>query len=215
MTQTAPGESPKPLTLRYSVETGTDFESCCASGGKCNPIDDVTRKECECPGYEKEELICKRQLYSSVANINLMASSSTPSKSTQMAFSSKDTPGLVFSSQTNVEATSSSKIIERSTPTRAQSASKHAQDISGLKAQHADVAYLRQPSSVPGHSSHSQQLGSVPAPTRSFPPVALLTSVDGNSSAMAKKSNTLRILGSCVVLCPALIISVLSGIMNQ
>lgn len=213
MTQTAPGESPKPLTLRYSAETGTDFESCCASGGKCNPVDDVTRKECECPGYGNEELIYKR--YSSLSNINLMASSLTPSKSTQMAFSSKDTPGLGFSSHANVKAMSSSKIIERSTPTRAQSVSKHAQDISGLKAQHADVAYLRQPSSVPGHSSHSQQLGSVPAPTRSFPPVALLTSVDVNSSAMAKKSNTLHILGSCVMLCPALTVSLLSGIMNQ
>lgn len=226
VTQTAPGESPKPLALRCSALTGSDCASDCASGGKCNPIDDVTRKECECPENVNEEMTCK--LHSSGSNINLVhtikSSSSTTAHSAQMVFSSKSTPVLNSSSQTNVETTSSSNIVESSTPTRAQTSSKHAQDSSGVKAQYADVANLHQPSSVPGNASQSQQLASVPAPTSSFTLVALPSSsvdvpfhssVVKNGSAMAKKSSTLRILGSFVLVYLALTAAILSGLMNQ
>lgn len=230
MTQTVPGEipgeSPKPLALRSSAWTGSDCGRNCASDGKCNPIDEVTRKECECPGNVNEELICK--LHSSRSNVNLAhtikASSSTISQSAQMVFSSKGTPVLSSSSQTNVEATSSSKTADSSTPTRTQTASKHAQDSSGVKAQYVDVVYHYQSSSAPGNASHSQQPASVPAPTSSFSLVALSpssvkvpfhASVDNNSSAMAKKSNTVHILGSFLLVCLTLIVVFLSDLMNQ
>ncbi|XP_078362379.1 uncharacterized protein LOC144646604 [Oculina patagonica] len=226
VTQTAPGESPKPLALRSSAWTGSDCGRNCASDGKCNPIDEVTRKECECPRSVNEELICK--LHSSRSNTNLAhtikASSSSISQSAQMVFSSKGTPVLSSSSQTNVKATSSSKIAGSSTPTRTQTASEHAQDSSGVKAQYVDVVYLNQSSSVPGKASHSQQPASVPAPTSSFSLVALPfskvnvsshSSVDNNSSTMAKKSKTVCIQGSFILTCLALTVAILSDLVNQ
>ncbi|XP_022798888.1 neurexin-2-like [Stylophora pistillata] len=51
MTQTTPEHSPKPLVLLHSEWTGANCQSQCSSGRKCNPIDDVIRTECECPGY--------------------------------------------------------------------------------------------------------------------------------------------------------------------
>ena len=149
VTQTAPGESPRPLALRSSSSTGSHCESYCAPGRKCNTINDVTRKECECPGYGNDDPICK--LHTSLSMVGLatiiMASSSTLSQSVQMT-SSKSTPILSSANQTNVEATSSSKITDSSTPISTQSASKHAQDSSGVNAQYVDVAYFDQQSSA-------------------------------------------------------------------
>lgn len=224
VTQTTPEESPRPLALRSTAWTGSDCANHCVSGGKCNPIDDVTRKECECLQnvHVNEELICKLHLSKSYIDVTdtIKASSSTTSQSAQMTFSSKGTTVLCSSSQTNVKAT----ITENSAPTRAQAASKHAQDSSGVNAQYVDVAYLHQSSSVPGNTNHSQQFGSVPAPTRSSSLVAVISSsvdipfhasVGNNGSVMAKKSSSWRILGSFVPVCLGLTAAILSGLMNQ
>ena len=228
VTQTAPGENSRPLALRSSEGTGSDCESYCVPGWKCNPIDDVTRKECECPGYGNEKPTCK--LHSSKSNDDLttiiMASLSTLSQSVHMT-SNKSTPKLssaIHPDQTNVEATSSSKITDSTTPTSTQSASKHAQDSSILKAQYVDVAYLDQQSSVPGKSSHPQPLGWVTASTSLFTPDGVFpssvevqpnSSVNNSGSAMAKKGNTSRILCSFVLVCLGPTVSLLSGFMTQ
>lgn len=225
VTQTAPGESPRPLALRSSSWTGSHCESYCAPGRKCNPIDDVTRKECQCPGYENEDPIC--MLHTSRSRDDLatiiLASSSTLSKSVEMT-SNKSTPKLSSAIQTNVEATSSSKTTDSATPTSTQSASKHVQDSSGVKAQYVDVAYLDQQSSVPGNSSHPQPLGLVSASTRLFTPDEVFPSsvevrpnsaVDNNSSVMEKKGSTSRILSSFVLICLAPAVSLLSGLMTR
>lgn len=225
VTQTPPGESPKSLALLSSAWTGSDCESYCAAGRKCNRIDDVTGKECECPGYGNEEPICKLVISRSTDDLanTIMASSSTLPQAVQMT-SSKSTPVLSYSSQSNIEATSSSQITDSSVPTSTQSASKHVQDSSGVEAQYVDVVYLHQRSSVPGNSSLPQPLGLVSASTSSFPPVGLFSnsvevrrnsSVDNNGSAMAKKGSTLRILGSFVLVCLALTVSLLSGLMTR
>ena len=225
LTQTTPGESPKPLALLYSWWTGAHCKSYCSFGGKCNPIDDVTRKECECPGYGNESSICRR--YSTLPNVDprntVQVSSSTQSHSAPKAFSSKNTPILSYSSQANVKATSSSKITESSTATPAQSASTHAQDPSEVKAQHADVAVVRQSSSVPGHFSRSKHV--VPEHTSSLPPTTLFTSsvevrhhnsVGRDASVlMAKSSSALRIHGSWVLFWLTMTASVVSSLMSQ
>ena len=225
MTQTAPDESPRPLALRSSEGTGSHCESYCGPGRKCNPIDDVTRKECQCLGYGNEEPICKPHTSRSKDDLAtiIMASSSTLSQSVQMT-SNKSTPKLSYASQTNVDATSSSTITDTATPTRTQyAASKHAQDSSGVKAQYVDVAYLDQQSSVPGNSSHPQPLGLVSAsirlstPDEVFPSsvkVRLNYSVDNNGVAMAKKGSTSRILSPFVLVCLAPAFSLLSGLMT-
>ena len=222
MTQTAPDESPRPLALRSSAWTGSHCESYCAPGRKCNPIDDVTRKECQCPGYGKEEPICVPHTSRSKDDPIIMASSSTLSQTVQMT-SNKITPKLSSASQTNVDATFSSKINDSATPTSTQSASKHAQDSSGVKARYVDVAYLDQQSSVPGNSSHPQPLGLVSAsirlstPDKVFPSlvkVRLNYSVDNNGSAMAEKGSTSCVLISFVLVCLAPAVSLLSGLMT-
>lgn len=228
MTQTAPGENSRPVALRSSEGTGSDCESYCAPGWKCNPIDDVTRKECECLGYGNEKPTCK--LHSSKSNDDLttiiMASSSTLSQSVHMT-SNKSTPKLssaIHPDQTNVEATSSSKITDSATPASTRSASRHAQDSSILKVQYVDVAYLDQQSSVPGKSSHPQPLGWVTASTSLFTPDGVFpssvevqpnSSVNNSGSAMAKKGNTSRIPCSFVLVCLGPTVSLLSGFMTQ
>lgn len=226
VTQTAPSESPRSLALRSSAWTGSDCGSFCAPGWKCNRIDDVTRKECECPGYGNDETICK--LHFSRSNNELAtiitASSSILSQSVQIT-ANTTTPVLSSTSYTNVKVTSSSKITDSSTPTIAHSVPKHVQDSSGVKAQYyADVEYLDQRSSVPGNLTHPRSLGFVSASTSSFPlnglssnsiEVRLDSSVDNNGSAMAKKGSTLRILSSLVLVCLALTVSLFSGLMTR
>ena len=224
VTQTAPGENSRPLALRSSAWTGSHCESYCASGWKCNPIDDVTRKECECPGYGNEKPTCKLPLSKSNDDLAtmIMASSSTLSQSVQMT-SNKSTPKLSSAVQTHVKATSSSKITDSATPTSTQSASKHVQESSEVKAQYVGVAYLDQHSSAPGKSSHPQPLGLVSASTSLFTPDGVFptsvevrpnSSVDNNGSAMAKKGNTSRILCSFVLVCLGPTVSLLSGFMT-
>lgn len=43
----------------FSEGIGFDCESYCVFGWKCNLIDDVICKECECFGYGNEKFICK------------------------------------------------------------------------------------------------------------------------------------------------------------
>lgn len=224
VTQTAPGENSRPLALRSSERTGSDCESYCAPGLKCNPIGDVTRKECECPGSGNEKPTCK--LHSSKSNDDLttviMASSSTPSQSVQMT-SNKSTPKLSSAIQTNVEATSSTKITDSATPTSTQFASKHVQDSSGAKAQYVDVAYLDPQSSAPGNPSHPHSLGLVTASTSLLSPNGVFpssvevqpnSSVEDKGSAMTKKGNTSRIICSFVLVFLGPTISLLSGFMT-
>jgi len=128
----------------------------------------------------------------------------------------KSTPKLSYANQTNVDATSSSKITNSATPTRTQSASKHAQDSSGVKAQYVDVAYLDQQSSVPGNSSNSASIRLFTT-DELFPSsveVQLNSSVNNNGSVMAKKGSTSRILSSFVLVCLAPAVSLLSGLMT-
>ena len=222
MIQTAPGESPRPLALRSSAWTGSDCESFCAPGWKCNRIDDVTRKECECPGYGNDDTICKLHLSRSnneLATI-ITASPSILSQSVQIT-ANMSTPVLSTTSYTNIKVTSSSKITDSSTPTSAQSVPKHVQDSSGV----SSVEYLDQRSSVPGNSTRpARSLDFVFASTSSFPLNGLSSnsiearpdpSVDNNGSAMAKKGSTLRILSSLVLVCLALTVSLFSGLMTR
>lgn len=225
--QTVPGESPRPLALRSSAWTGSDCESFCAPGWNCNRIDDVSPKECECPGYGNDETICKLHLSRSnneLATI-ITASSSILSQSFQIT-ANMSTPVLSSTSYTNIKVTSSSKITDSSTPTSTQSVPKHVQDSSGVKAQYyTDVEYLDQRSSVPGNSTRpARSLDFVFASTSSFPLNGLSSnsiearpdpSVDNNGSAMAKKGSTLRILSSLVLVCLALTVSLFSGLMTR
>ena len=225
VTQTAPGENSRPLALRSSAWAGSDCKSSCAPGWNCSPIDDVTHKECECPGYGNEKPACKLQSSKSNDDLStiIMASSPTLSQSVQMT-SNKSTAKLSSAVQTNVKATSSSKITDSATPTSTQSASKQVQGSSGVKAQYVGVAYLDQQSSVPGKSSHPQPLGLVSASISLFTidgvfpslvEVQPNSSVDNNGSAMTKKGNTSRILCSFVLVCLAPAVSLLSGFMTQ
>ena len=104
VTQTAPGESPRPLALRSSEWTGSDCESYCAPGWKCNPIDDVTGKECECPGYGNEEPICKLDSSRSKDNLaNIITASSLALSESTNSFP----PVVLFSNSVEVRHNSS------------------------------------------------------------------------------------------------------------
>ena len=225
MTQTTPEHSPKPLVLRHSEWTGANCQSQCSSGRKCNPIDDVTRKECECPGYGNDALICRRPSAFPNANFSDSAkvSPSLLSPSISLAFSSKITPTVFSKGHKTVKATSSSKIGWRSSRTRFQSTTTHTQDTPKVEGQQVDKAVVRHSDSVPGLLNHSQHLvtthaSSLPS-TVLFPNsagVLLGTSVTDNTSAFVGKTNSaLHTLGSWVFIRFAMTMSVASSLFNQ
>lgn len=174
MTQTVPGESPKALPLRSSAGTTLACESRCIFGGKChNHTNNVTGKECECPGNGIKEMICN------------VGAHLEHGRKIMTNFSS------VFNSFSIYSAEMASSMVSSS---RTQSAS----DPAPLHAQYVD-----KPSSAPGNSSSSKQHDSVPvlsssttivSPLRSSSAVVTFSSsVDNKIAAMAKKSSgTLR-----------------------
>lgn len=226
MTQSVPGENPKPLPLRYSAGTGQACESRCAFGEECgNHKDDVTGKVCECPGYGIKELICKR--HASLASTHLAhaqtnkTSSSSGFISTQV-FSTKFTPSLVSSSQTRYNSSTATSSLSIAESTRAQSSSHNTR----VRAHHVDKGFLKnQPSSVPGISSGTKQYGSFPVPSGSITPVlpmssssvevSFSSSVNNKVAAMAKKSSVFRLAGSGVVLFAGLLAAIQNNIMHK
>lgn len=224
VTQTTPEHSPKPLALLHSNLTGTNCQSQCSSGGKCDPIADVTMKECECPGYGNRAVTCRRYLALPKANFSDSAkvSASPLSPSTSLDFSSKITPTVLSKGEMIMKATSSSEISWRSSITRFLSATTHARETPKVEGQHADKAVMRHSRSVPGLFNRSQHLvtthsSSLP-PTVLFPSsagVPLGSSVNDNTSAvMAKKNSALRSLGSWVFVYFAVTMSVANTRIN-
>ena len=192
--QNSPGESPKPLPLRYSAGTGQGCESRCVFGGKCdNHIDDDTGNECECPGYGIKELTCKPHK-SPVSNYLMHAQTITTSSSNRFngskTFFSEITPSLISSSQSRVlfTVTSLTNIVESST--RPQSASDRAVE------------------SVPRNLTSSEQHGwaSVTAGLSRSADVSFSSSVDNKAAVMAKKSIAFSLTGSCISIYLGLIV---------
>lgn len=224
VTQTTPEHSPKPLALLHSNLTGANCQSQCSSGGKCDPIADVTMKECECPGYGNRAVTCRRYLALPKANFSDSAkvSASPLSPSTSLGFSSKITPTVLSKGEMIMKATSSSEISWRSSITRFLSATTHARETPKVEGQHADKAVVRHSHSVPGLFNRSQHLvtthsSSLP-PTVLFPSsagVPLGSSVNDNTSAvMAKKNSALRSLGSWVFVYFAVTTSIANTLIN-
>ena len=214
--QSVTGKSPKALPLQSSEGTGQICDSSCAFGGKCSHhTDDVTGKECECPGYGIQELMCKRPV--STAH-TIKTSFSSGFNSTHVS-PIKVTPALFSASQVRVlsTATSSSNVVKTSSRTQSVSVRVHAQYV--------DVGVLHQESSEAGNSSFSNQHGPVPVRSSSVsqvsPPPSPSTvvgfgssSVNNEVAAMVRKSSSVCIAGSCVALNLALI-ATFQNFMNQ
>ena len=169
MSQTVPGESPKALPLRYSAGTKLGCESRCVFGGKCrNHTNDVTGKECECPGYGIKEMIC-----------NVGAHLEHGRKITT-SFSSVFNSFSVYSTEMAPSMVSSSRTQSASDPP------VHAQYVEKSSSVPGNSSSSKQHDSFPVLSSSTARVSPL---LFSSAEVTFSSSVDNKIAAMAKKSS--------------------------